>query len=370
MRKDAKRGLTKQDSSCVKGIAIILMLFHHLFNDYPEYDGYPVSYAPFSGDRLTQIALLAKVCVALFVFVTGYGLSKSYRASRDAGRLENPRDYLHFSAVRWWRLMSQYWLTFILAVLCQPLGRTLVEAYGGPLATTWPRMIIDVFGLSFAAQTPPLNPTTWYLTLATWFLFAVPLFNYSMDCLGTEIGTILWGGIAILLGRGDTYCHYMLVLLVGIAAARMDVVGCLDDWLKQSVMRGAVGLTAAVLAAGLMILQLQNRQAYGITEGAVALFCAIACHYVLSGKAVTRPLVFLGEHSTMMFLTHTLLYSYYFLGVFYERYYWWLITATLVVVSLIVALGIEWLGRVSGYDRLMESAGVRLFPTRSQGGRG
>lgn len=69
---------TKEETNFCKGIAIIMMLFHHLFNDFEEYAGHPVDYRPFTGERLMFLALLCKVCVAIFVFLSGYGIAAVY----------------------------------------------------------------------------------------------------------------------------------------------------------------------------------------------------------------------------------------------------------------------------------------------------
>jgi membrane-bound acyltransferase YfiQ involved in biofilm formation len=49
-----------------KGIACCTLLWHHLFYLHPEY-----------GFFIHETAKLAKVCVAVFVMLSGYGLSAS-----------------------------------------------------------------------------------------------------------------------------------------------------------------------------------------------------------------------------------------------------------------------------------------------------
>ena len=58
--------LSKQDTSALKGIAIIAMLCHHLYG-FKSYTGF-----------LSFIGIVGKVCVALFVFCSGYGLGVGY----------------------------------------------------------------------------------------------------------------------------------------------------------------------------------------------------------------------------------------------------------------------------------------------------
>lgn len=57
-------GLTLHDTSILKGIAICAMLLHHLFYENPEY-----------GRFVWHLALLGKVCVAIFLLLSGYGLT-------------------------------------------------------------------------------------------------------------------------------------------------------------------------------------------------------------------------------------------------------------------------------------------------------
>ena len=64
---------TKEDSNICKGIAICMMLMHHLFGSN-DYNGYVIDFHPFTEGRIVFLAVLCKICVAVFVFITGYGL--------------------------------------------------------------------------------------------------------------------------------------------------------------------------------------------------------------------------------------------------------------------------------------------------------
>ena len=65
----------KQDTNFLKGIAIILLLFHHLFYEHPE-----IGSIKYRGLSLVFIsALAAKVCVSIFLILSGYGLNETVR---------------------------------------------------------------------------------------------------------------------------------------------------------------------------------------------------------------------------------------------------------------------------------------------------
>jgi hypothetical protein len=63
--------LSKQDTNVMKGIAIIAMLCHHVYTRLPNW------VEPYS-TYLTTLGELGKVCVAIFLFCSGYGLAVQY----------------------------------------------------------------------------------------------------------------------------------------------------------------------------------------------------------------------------------------------------------------------------------------------------
>lgn len=67
MKSTIDYNITIEDTSAVKGIAIIAMLVHHLFYQHPEY-----------GMIIYQLGLVGKICVALFLFLSGYGLTLQF----------------------------------------------------------------------------------------------------------------------------------------------------------------------------------------------------------------------------------------------------------------------------------------------------
>lgn len=80
----SSKSLSIQDSNVLKGVALILLLWHHLF----YVDNGMFSDINVWGYGLTnQIGQLGKVCVALFVFLSGYGLVVSTDSSNFRLRL-------------------------------------------------------------------------------------------------------------------------------------------------------------------------------------------------------------------------------------------------------------------------------------------
>ena len=75
----SKATFDRKASVCLKGIAIILMMFHHNFRDETLFKSYTISFVPFSEAHVVAFAYACKICVSLFAFITDYGMYINYR---------------------------------------------------------------------------------------------------------------------------------------------------------------------------------------------------------------------------------------------------------------------------------------------------
>lgn len=63
--------LTKQDSAALKGIAILLMIFHHCFLDPSRFAGHIVSFAPFSQSAIVSLSYFSKSVLVFLLLLAG-----------------------------------------------------------------------------------------------------------------------------------------------------------------------------------------------------------------------------------------------------------------------------------------------------------
>ena len=342
----------------VKGIAILLMLFHHLFNDLEEYAGYAVSYAPFSQAHLTSLAVLAKVCVAMFVFVTGYGIAASY--TKRFGESEpTGREMTAFVWKRWIRVMSAYWVMFALTLICQPLGRTIFDAYGHGLREIIGGLLLDAFGLAFFVQAPTLNPAWWYMSLAIALVVLMPFVVYFMKKTRGVLVMALVMTFLMACRLSYDMTYYFFSALLGAVCFEEDLFGKLDRFMEGGKRWLAVLLTLALFA---LVFYLRiGWNDYGILEGLIAFSVILLVHEVIAHiPLLGGALEVLGRHSGNMYLIHNQLYAYYFLGFFYSLRHWAIVVAALAAASLLVSVVVELLKKKSGYSDLMERLAARF----------
>ena len=86
-----KYSFDKNVSSQLKAFALVLMIMHHLWHR-PYFALFePIEY----GHLLLSIGMMGKICVGMFLFVSGYGLMASYCAAGNVGSGGNVRGWKH-----------------------------------------------------------------------------------------------------------------------------------------------------------------------------------------------------------------------------------------------------------------------------------
>ncbi len=111
------------DTRVLKGIAILLMLIHHLFYD-ESMEGMFGDVSIFGFHVVHEMGGWSKVCVSIFVVLSGYGLEVTTK--------DKEMNLVSFYKHRFKKLMLNYWFVWLLTV---PIGifvfgHSLNDAYG------------------------------------------------------------------------------------------------------------------------------------------------------------------------------------------------------------------------------------------------
>lgn len=179
-------GMSKKASSVAKGIAILMLLAHHLFYSQGRIEanghGQAVSFAPFPDTAVIAVSQSLKVCVAVFVFISAYGMytqlkGRFTQADPTDGKASEKASALYVGE-RLVKLYVNFWVVFIPFTL---LGfavsdHTYATVYGGHgIVRAIGYCAIDFMGLAEMFGTPTFNETWWYLSLAIALIVLMPL---------------------------------------------------------------------------------------------------------------------------------------------------------------------------------------------------
>ena len=215
----------KREANLIKGIAIILMLVHHLFG-FPEWidDGNMYTGITVHGIVLEQaFAEFCKICVGLYAFTTGYAIFVNHKQyAKWSGRLHKMLKFL-----------LQYWVVMVLFLIA---GVLLKE----PLPT-FQIFILQCFGIHTAtgfawSSYAGIHPGfAWYVTFYLLFLLLSPLLcklskvNFWLDFI---IYAVFFYGI-----------HYIFVEreLLPLRSGVIEIISSFAIW-------GFIGMTGYLFA--------------------------------------------------------------------------------------------------------------------------
>lgn len=321
---------TRKDTRAVKGIAVIMMLFHHLaaFGDR-----FPVGFEGFStkpewiatDGYLSWIAMDANVCVTFFFFLGGYGMFK---------RMEENKYSLTDSILG---LAKKYWRVFFIFI---PIAFIFFRNSGEDLPPLVSRYdfqtkkdLINMVLSNFAILSDSLNSEWWFIQSYICAMMLGALYcRLTRKCSSfiTEIFIVF--GIDIMirsvfpaisaipafssLSGNFLYLRFCQItstaaaFFMGIVMAKYNGVCRLKEIIGKLPMKPVVGLLgmAAVIWSRSYIMGNQIDVVYA------PFFIVFFTLFTDSIAPLKKVLGYVGGHSTNMWLIHSF-YCYYFLEV-------------------------------------------------------
>ena len=228
-------------------------------------------------------------------------------------------------------------------------------------------MIIDILGMSTIFSTPTFNATWWYMSLEITILLLMPIL-YKMHKKIKLDGVLLLLLLIVprMLSLEFTDLRYYLpTMCLGIIFADKDLfvkLYNLNLFKHKLLSRLCKIVICAVLLCGFYCWRYKAGRYPDITDGAMAILIIYICFELFSnkGKTIRNIVGFVGKYSMNMFLAHTFVVTYYFKKFTYSFGNAWLILLMLVVVTLAFSVLVEFIKRISGFNRLVDKVTDRL----------
>ena len=350
---------TKKDTMAMKGIAIIMMIIHHCFFETSRYEGYNIVFAPLNERYTVIIASFFKICVGIFVFLSGFGITKSIIKISN-GRLADKQTLKKVVFKRYIALMFGFIFVFILSQLfCWFANKGQIEIYkSNNIFNSISYFIADGLGLANLFGTPTLNGTWWYMSLAIIIVVITPLLYNLIKKYGLIITLALNIFITQVL-KVDKYdiTRWMTILIFGIYSANTSLLTQIKNCYTNTIFKKIIKfiIYTALLVGAIVFREKLNYTFLEIRDGLIPMIFIGYCYeFILPIKYVTNILQFLGKHSMNIFLTHTFIRYYYFKDFTYSFKYSILIVLVLLGISIIVSMVIELLKKAIKYNEFIE----------------
>ena len=359
---------TKEHTMQMKGIAIIILLFHHCFLNAQRWATvpyeklattkgwgyYPISFAPFSSHTIQYLASFSKICVAMFVFMTGYGMWVSYESQKKKTTMSN------YIKKRMVTLMTGFLIIFVVTeVLAIPTGR-FIEVYGHDFRSVV-YMIIDALGLAKLLGTPLFCLTWWYMSLAIVLIMIFPFVHSIMEKYQwvVVVASIIVPR-ACGFGQSTDLFRYLLAYTLGMYFAQHDLLARIKEkFMEQNVAGKLLSLIVSLIGLAVIIKCRQNAwigwKYLDFWDGFAAMYMIVISYiYILNGKWIVKGLGFLGKHSMNIFLIHSFYRDVFFHEFTYSFYYAWLDYIVLMAISLVTSIVLEWFKKLIRYEKFID----------------
>lgn len=314
-----------------------------------------------------SVGIAGKICVALFVFLSGYGMATTF-PKNICGCLNTVKAFFFFLGKRYAKFFLNYWVVFFVTVpigiFC--FGRTLETAYGEN-ANILVCFIKDMLGQQGFCS---YNITWWFneLILALWILF--PLFYYAMKNGFVAIAVLVF----LFINPGDILyiteifanclSIYMLPFCLGIAIAlhseRINKI--LNIIPVRIVLYGSFFATVCLFF--LRGVPLFPDFSYFRVDPFLTFSLVLAVVSICRAtKLQFKPLQYIGKHSMNMYLTHSYILGYFFSEYVFALKYPIVMFIGVFSTSLLVSIAFEFVkGRTKFY--CLQSIVVSFFSRR------
>ena len=348
--------------------AIIILLFHHCFLNAQRWATvpyeklattkgwgyYPISFAPFSSHTIQYLASFSKICVAMFVFMTGYGMWVSYESQKKKTTMSN------YIKKRMVTLMTGFLIIFVVTeILAIPTGR-FIEVYGHDFRSVV-YMIIDALGLAKLLGTPLFCLTWWYMSLAIVLIMIFPFVHSIMEKYQwvVVVASIIVPR-ACGFGQSTDLFRYLLAYTLGMYFAQHDLLARIKEkFMEQNVAGKLLSLIVSLIGLAVIIKCRQNAwigwKYLDFWDGFAAMYVIVNSYiYILNGKWIVKGLGFLGKHSMNIFLIHSFYRDVFFHEFTYSFYYAWLDYIVLMAISLVTSIVLEWFKKLIRYEKFID----------------
>lgn len=368
---------SREDSNALKGIAILLVLVHHILNAK-----YPFVLKIIPEAIIADIVSLAKVSVYLFFFVSGLGMYRSFAAnlqkktgaflkeSEIQGTNQKVFPFMNcltilktsfqFVLSHFLKLYQMYWFIYLLVIpMGVFFGRAPMEIYSGSLTN----VLFDFFGLSFVFGKKLAVATWWYIGMLFLFYTIMPLVYFLLRKLPRKLTLLVTLAVVVLSfffrGTGKNYLIYFVPFLLGMVAAKENFLETFRVFSSKTSFRKRMlffALLALLISYGIFRIRVmsQNIVWYRMDYISMIIIILLADNYLPKEASVYRFLQSVGTHSGNIYLFHAFIYSLYFTEVIYSFSYALFVYLFAVFLFLGISKLIELIKDRTGYNRFFE----------------
>ncbi|MFB5195066.1 acyltransferase [Neobacillus sp. KR4-4] len=341
-----------------KGLAIVLMVYHHLFAFPNRIEA--VHYKPIMMvDNLPLDQLIGqfgKLCVAIFLFLSGLGLYKSFKSKH--------KFTFRQGLIRAFNFFTIYWLVFFIFI---PIG---LKYFEDTVRYAW---IPKLFIYNLFALIHTYNGEWWFISVYIELVLLFPLIIKLIEKWPTLISYLSFiflflsafflhideffsnlELVQIGINHLGTLFQWQIMFITGIYFSKYSLFEKMDAFFSK------IHLNNKIVFMLLLVLYFYFRQysfkfiietrgpeiegIYNYSDFILAPMVIFSFVKLVQNITILERLfLLLGKHSTIIWLTHTFFIYYFFQEISFAPYYSTLIVVWVFILTIMVSIGINFL---------------------------
>lgn len=299
--------LSKEETTILKGVAILSMIFMHLFNNTGRMASYGVQDITIGGLPLSyQISRLC-LCIPMYLFLSGYGLYISWQKNN------------HMRPIRRVLLLYlNFWIIFAVFISLACILKPSTSL--GSLST---------FISNITAWNPTYNCEWWFLFPYIILVFIAPLLfpliarSHSLHCF--LVSGFIYLGVDYIIKFNRVYLIYhhliynpILVLscsfsfITGALCAKNNIFGKVSGVLNLLTARAPITVQFTLLLLLCLLFVVQAARPVSIFGTLFSFIFMFAFINLCRPAWLDHFLTLMGKQSTNMWLIHTFFCYYLF----------------------------------------------------------
>lgn len=345
-----QKTFTKEHSLAAKGLAILLMLTYHLFENERLVTSMDVIYSPFPLQTFLMITGFGNICVSIFVFLTAFGIARGLTGQNEMPPLS---DACKQSAKRFVILMVNFAVLYLSVNLLWGYWFDYDFLYGlnkqGILY-----FVTDGLGLSMFFNTPTLNETWWYMEVAYILILMVPFLTYLVKKLG-NVTLLLACFLPFIVILQPDVARYLFVAVFGICSACGRWLDRLFDQKLNPILQWMIGIAGFILCVMIRQNYVVHETYIWLVDAPIAFFLIyLGAILIGSVPVLGRIMMFIGKHSMNIFLVHSFFYMILWRNYIYRFKFAGVTLLLLLACSLLYSVVLELLKKITRLQKALD----------------
>ena len=267
-----------------------------------------------------------------------------------------------------------YWVIYVIFFIVSliAVSRPMTIYFSDDIFSGIYSIFIDITGLAYIFNTPTLNGTWWYMSLAIFIIAVVPFISWLSKKYGAGIAMLLCIFVPRIITFGVqltgevsfSISRWFFAVVLGVICAQYDILARAKSF-TITKNKYLSKLIKFILYTALLLFLVYSRiymhksgyskSAYELTDNIIPVFVVYYCYEFLTDIPVLRQvLMFLGKHSMNIFLLHTFIRQYLLKEFVYSFHHFALITLAVLILSLAISVVIELLKKYTGFNKLVD----------------